>query len=519
MASILPTSFYNPLIEAAKKRNPSAGTTTNKQPTLAEALSVLRYQREEERYKEAKARNEKTDKRLDRQEERAEENLRMKKESQKQSLASHSMTAARFAREQEKYAYELANREKEEEAFQLRLQNAKSTAEVNVAQKARMRNAEQTRVLNEIYKQPNAMLTKAVYRKLLVSNHLVDVSVNTSGADMEATDTYFVGDEPPLVSTKSKFEPKDFEIQQMPFGKWFSGLAGAGGIDSAQQLGIVQDVASFVSARINAATLAGRQPASVQELVEEATRITDADKKKNILSPYFLDADASFLTGGSTASFYKPSIESIDTEYTGKIASENIEIPKEDLNIIQSNIDRLDFSKIPTDTFSNWSPENTSENKLFSYVRKMEQQGAIEKKKVASSSKIPDDVPVEFAPKKDETSDEPYSVSATRKLAFGFEKAQSDVQNAETLLSAKYPILATEISITPGYFKQYGLIATAEEKFGEDYASLSVNERRKRINQVRGEHLNKKYADVIEAGEADSGCLRLSVNHIRLLQV
>lgn len=151
------------------------------------------------------------------------------------------------------------------------------------------------------------------------------------------------------------------------------------------------------------------------------------------------------------------------------------------------------------------APENTSENKLFSYVRKMEQQGAIEKKKVASPSKIPDDVPVEFAPKKDETSDEPYSVSATRKLAFGFEKAQSDVQNAETLLSAKYPILATEISLTPGYFKQYGLIATAEEKFGEDYASLSVNERRKRINQVRGEHLNKKYADVIEAGEADSG--------------
>lgn len=355
MASILPTSFYNPLIEAAKKRNPSAGTTTNKQPTLAEALSVLRYQREEERYKEAKARNEEIDKRSARQEERAEENLRMKKESEKRSIASHSFTAATFAKNMENYAYEVARREKEEEAFRIRAKNAKNTADVNAAQKDLMKSMRTTEVFNQIYKQPNAMLTKAVYRKLLASNHLVDVSVNTSGADMEDTDVYFVGDEPSFPSTKSKFEPKDFEIQQMPFGRWFSGLAGADGVDSAQQLGIVQDVAAFVSARINAATLAGRQPASIQELVEEATRITDADKKKNILSPYFFDADASFLTGGGTASFYKPGIESADTEYTGKLASENIEIPEDDLKIIQSNIDRLDFSRIPADTFSNWS--------------------------------------------------------------------------------------------------------------------------------------------------------------------
>ena len=351
MASILPTSFYNPLIEVAKKRNPSAGTTTNKEPTLAEALSVLRYQREEERYKEAKARNEKIDKRAEKQEERAVKAEKRAEKAEERAIASHSFTAANFAKNMENYTYEVANREKEEEAFRIRAKNAKNTAEVHAARKDLMKSMRQTEVFDKIYEQPNAMLTKAVYRKLLASNHLVDVSVNTSGADMETTDTYFVGDEPPLVSTKSKFEPKDFEIQQMPFGRWFSGLAGAGGIDSAQQLGIVQDVAAFVSARINAATLAGRQPASVQELVEEATRITDADKKKNILSPYFFDTN----TFDSNASFYKPGIESIDTEYTGKIASENIEIPEEDLNIIQSNIDRLDFSRIPADTFSNWS--------------------------------------------------------------------------------------------------------------------------------------------------------------------
>lgn len=94
---------------------------------------------------------------------------------------------------------------------------------------------------------------------------------------------------------------------------------------------------------------------------------------------------------------------------------------------------------------------------------------------------------------------EPVALPSTvRRLHYGFDKSETDLENAADLLEAKYPL--GRIIWQDGRLRY----VSPSEAYGEDFASLGYDDRRKRIRSRKNEKLMQEYSDIYNAGVEDS---------------